>query len=430
MEHQQAGNEGATLSQRGRSFIKPKNVIEQAFDECSKNGYDPKKNPTGIINLGVSANGVMFDVLKDKITETGFFDSCTIDHFNYFGGMDDTSHAMAAFLMKYAGSVKPIKRENVVVMNGLTTIVHCLAQVICDEGEGILIPTPLYAGFISDLNVQANVSICPVHLSSEKGTDGTAFQLTVALLEKGLSEAQEKGVKVRGLFITTPHNPLGCIYTKKELLSFMEFCKRHGLHFVSDEIYLTTIFGAGKQAVSALSIEENPLDDDHFHVLYGISKDFAANGVRIGGLVSWSDSVVKSMNSLLTFNQTSGLACYVFSKLLLDEKWLEEVFFPTNRRRLLELYEYTAQFLDTIESVSYIPTATGLYVWCDFRKVLDEPTFEAESELNRRMMKAGVALNPGGGFWCKEPGWFRLVFATHKEYLKEAFDRLRGVLST
>eukprot|EP00118_Oscarella_pearsei_P014371 m.122802 g.122802 ORF g.122802 m.122802 type:complete len:125 (+) comp37799_c0_seq24:239-613(+) len=56
----------SVISKRGRSFIQPKNVIDKAFEKWKENSYDPRKNPTGIVNLGTSANGLMFDVIKAK----------------------------------------------------------------------------------------------------------------------------------------------------------------------------------------------------------------------------------------------------------------------------------------------------------------------------------------------------------------------------
>eukprot|EP00118_Oscarella_pearsei_P014372 m.122822 g.122822 ORF g.122822 m.122822 type:complete len:147 (+) comp37799_c0_seq33:980-1420(+) len=128
--------------------------------------------------------------------EDGFLDDCTESYFMYFGGEDEMADAIAAFLMKYANSVQAIERKNVVIMNGLTTVIHCLGQVLCDEGEALMIPSPLYSGFISDLGVRGNVRILPVHLSSKIGANGKPFHLSVDDLDQALEKAKKELLKI------------------------------------------------------------------------------------------------------------------------------------------------------------------------------------------------------------------------------------------
>ena len=64
---------------------------------------------------------------------------------------------------------------------------------------------------------------------------------------------------------------------------------------------------------------------------------------------------------------------------------------------------------ETFEGIRTFPT---LYF-----KFLRSAEDEAELELNAEFERRGVKLTPGAGFYCEEPGWFRVTFAKPKETL-------------
>lgn len=63
------------------------------------------------------------------------------------------------------------------------------------------------------------------------------YRLSLSALDASLEKAKAKGCRVRALILTSPHNPLGVIYTETELRACVGWCRQHGLHLISDEIY-------------------------------------------------------------------------------------------------------------------------------------------------------------------------------------------------
>lgn len=109
----------------------------------------------------------------------------------------------------------------------------------------------------------------------------------VEKFEKKLAETTASGSKCKALVLINPHNPLGQCYSKETLIAVMQFCNKHKIHLLCDEIYGTTVYDVDDpQALpftSALSFDTKPyIDQDYLHVLYGLSKDLAAAGVRLG----------------------------------------------------------------------------------------------------------------------------------------------------
>ena len=125
--------------------------------------------------------------------------------------------------------------------------------------------------------------------------------LTEALIA-ALEEAFQSAARpIKALVLTNPHNPLGLCYTPSVLELCLQFCQRHSIHFISDEIYALTSYKntdipTPVPFVSVLSLDVVALgvDRSRVHVIWSTSKDFGQSGVRMvrkqnDNLIEWSD---------------------------------------------------------------------------------------------------------------------------------------------
>ncbi|KAK2100548.1 hypothetical protein P7K49_021896 [Saguinus oedipus] len=64
-----------------------------------------------------------------------------------------------------------------------------------------------------------------------------------------------QGVKVKGLILINPQNPLGDVYSVEELQEYLVFAKRHKLHVIVDEVYMLSVFEESVGYRSVLSLE-------------------------------------------------------------------------------------------------------------------------------------------------------------------------------
>ena len=89
---------------------------------------------------------------------------------------------------------------------GVTAMIDHLTYSICDPGEGILFPQPLYAGFTNDLPTRARGRLIPVPFERDDGTldhdDVFEKEANVRCFERAYQKYQEKGVKIKGVLIT------------------------------------------------------------------------------------------------------------------------------------------------------------------------------------------------------------------------------------
>ncbi|XP_005986972.1 1-aminocyclopropane-1-carboxylate synthase-like protein 1 [Latimeria chalumnae] len=416
------------LSQRGNDIMNFTGTLEEGFAAYTVDKHDEDKNPNGIINLGTSENKLCFDLLSKRLTQNDMYqiDPPLLQYPDWKGHMF-LREEVARFLTYYCKAPTPLKPENVVVVNGCGSLFSALATVLCDPGDAILIPTPFYGVIASDVFHYSKAKLVFAHLESQvTGSDSRPFQLTVEKLERALQEAKFEGRRVKALILINPHNPLGDIYSLSEMKGYLEFAKRHELHVIVDEVYMLSVFDETATFQSVLSFDELP-DPQRTHVMWGISKDFAASGIRVGTLYLENQDVLRALGRLAYFHGVPGPMQYKVAQLLRDRDWINQVFLQTNRARLKQAHKYVTNELTAL-GIPYLNRSAGLYVWADFRKCLKRNTFEEELKLWRRFLENKVLLSCGKGFECQEPGWFRLIFADKTYRLQLGMQRLGKVL--
>uniref|UniRef100_A0A669D278 1-aminocyclopropane-1-carboxylate synthase-like protein 1 n=1 Tax=Oreochromis niloticus TaxID=8128 RepID=A0A669D278_ORENI len=406
------------LSERGNSIRLHEGILQEGYIQYGMDRHHDTDNPDGIINMGTSENKLCYDLLHKRLTKPDMLHiNPSLLQYSDWRGHAFLREAVAKFLTHYCCSPNPLKADNVVVMNGCGSLFSCIAAVICDPKDAILIPTPFYGVITEDLHLYSDVKLFHVPLDCEAdGKDNRPFRLTVGKLEEGLQRAKEEGLTIRGVILMNPHNPLAEIYSLKEMITFLEFAKRNALHAIVDEVYMLTVFDESVTFQSVLSADSLP-DPQRTHVMWGMSKDFAMAGIRIGTLYTENRDLVEALAKLGSFHGVPGTTQHQVAQLLQDKEWINEEFLPENRRRLKAACSYmTGELLSM--GIPFLDRPATLYVWADLRKYLQESSFEEELSLWKCFLRHKVLLSCGQAFCCSVPGWFRIVFADQQHHLQ------------
>ncbi|XP_049636664.1 1-aminocyclopropane-1-carboxylate synthase-like protein 1 [Suncus etruscus] len=423
-----ASAQDSPLSSRGRTIKWFWDSAEEGYKTYHMDEYDEEKNPGGIINLGTSENKLCFDLLSRRMSQSDMHrvEPSLLQYPDWRGHLF-LREEVASFLSFYCKSPNPLKAENVVVLNGCASLFSALATVLCEVGEAFLIPAPYYGAITQHVSLYGNVRLVCVYLHCEvTGLDSHPFQLTVEKLEKALQEAVSEGVRVRGLILIHPQNPLGDVYTPEELYKFLEFAKRHELHVMVDEVYMLSVFQDPRNYCSVLGLERLP-DPQRTHVMWAASKDFGMSGLRFGTLYTENRDVATAVASLCRYHGLSGLLQYQMAQLLHDRDWIDQVYLPENHARLKAAHAFVSAELRAL-GVPFLKRGAGFFIWVDLRKYLSEGTFEEEAQLWRHFLEHKVLLSPGKTFECLEPGWFRVIFSDQAHRLRLGMQRFRRVL--
>jgi 1-aminocyclopropane-1-carboxylate synthase len=287
-------------------------------------------------------------------------------------------------------------------------------------------------------------------------TDGVNnFDLEcVGLYETALLKAREDGINVRILLICNPHNPLGTsgaffmaiishlpgrCYPKDTLKAIMNLCAKYSLHLISDEIFALSTFEAqlpssGVPFTSVLSCPSD-LDPSNIHSMYGLSKDFAASGLRIGCVASHNADLHVSLRAIARYSWPSVVSDAMGATILEDTAWVDK-FLARSHEAVAESYLLTFNELQNI-GINCAKSSAAVFVWVDFSPLLPllksggennaEDMFAREMQLGTMFIDNSVFLEPASQYKGSKPGWFRFVHTCERNELLEALRRIAKV---
>ncbi|XP_050206938.1 1-aminocyclopropane-1-carboxylate synthase 8-like [Mercurialis annua] len=408
------------------------------WEEYEKNPYDEIKNPNGIIQMGLAENQVSFDLLESWITNNpdaanfkkdgqSIFKELAL--FQDYHGRPDFKKAMVDFMAEIRGNRVTFDQNKLVLTAGATSANETLIFCLAEPGEAFLLPTPYYPGFDRDLKWRTGAEIVPIHCSSSNN-----FQITASALEEAYLEAQKRNLKVKGVLVTNPSNPLGTTMTRSELNLLVTFISDKNIHLISDEIYSGTVFNTPGFISIMEVLKDKKLENtevwNRVHIVYSLSKDLGLPGFRVGAIYSNDDLVVSAATKMSSFGLVSSQTQNLLSALLSDKKFTKS-YISENQRRLKNRQKMLVKGLEKA-GISCLKSNAGLFCWVNMKHLLKSNTFEAEMELWKTIVyDVKLNISPGSSCHCTEPGWFRICFANLSEdTLNVAMKRLKNFVES
>ncbi|KAL5614294.1 hypothetical protein BROUX41_004404 [Berkeleyomyces rouxiae] len=402
------------------------------------NVWDPKTNPTGFVSLGVAENSLMHSTLAEKLPIPSDISS---SHFTYGNGVNGSARlktALAVFLNQSHSPVTPVLSEHIMLTNGCSTAIEQLSWMVADPGDVWLLGQPYYGTFIPDLGLRPSAEVMSVAFGSVDPLGADAAQA----YEKAIIKARGQGKRVAALMLCNPHNPLGRCYTREAIVALMKLCQKYQIHLVADELYALSIWKntvdldvTPVDFVSCLSIPTDGLIDPKLiHVLWGMSKDFGANGIRVGIIIDQHNEPLRqALNTTSIYSSPSSLSDMMAIKIFEDKAWLDK-YTAENNRRLAERFAVVARWANE-NGIEYAKGVNaGFFLWVKLSDVYlkhhpessNSPTIN--DEVSEALMANRVFLASGTNFGSEQPGWYRIVFSINETSLIEGLSRVLKTL--
>ncbi|CAI9755475.1 unnamed protein product [Fraxinus pennsylvanica] len=392
--------------------------------------YHPTKNSHGVIQMGLAENQLCFDLIQEWVENNPKASICTPQGSNGFNdiavyqdyhGLPEFRNSVARFMEKVRGNKVRFNPDRIVMSGGATGAHETLAFCLADPGEAFLVPTPYYPGYDRDLRWRTGIQLLPVVCESSND-----FKITREALEDAYEKAREANIKVKGLILNNPSNPLGTVLDRTTLRDAMSFISERNIHLICDEIYSATVFNE-PGFISIAEIAEESAYRKHrdlIHIVYSLSKDLGFPGFRVGIIYSYNDAVVNCARKMSSFGLVSTQTQHLIASMLSDDIFVEK-FLDESAKRLAERHSLFTQGLAKV-GIKSLKANAGLFCWIDLKRLLKEPTFEAEKELWHLIIdEVKLNVSPGASFHCSEPGWFRVCFANmDDETMKIALSRI------
>ena len=295
--------------------------------------------------------------------------------------------------------------SQVIVCNGAKHALYTLFQVLLDEGDEVIIPTPYWVSYPEQVKLAGGE---PVYV---EGLEENNYKITSEQLRQVITE------KTKAVIINSPSNPTGMIYSKEELQQLGQVCLEHDILIVSDEIYEKLIYGDAEY--TSIAEISNELKEQTL-IINGVSKSHSMTGWRIG-YAAGNKELIKAMTNLAshsTSNPTS-IAQYGAIAAYAGDQQPVEMMRSAFEGRLNTVYEKLIQ----IPGFTCIKPQGAFYLFPNVKEAVALAGFETVDEWAKALLEEEkVALIPGTGFGA--PNNVRLSYATSLEQLEKALERI------
>lgn len=286
-------------------------------------------------------------------------------------------------------------------------------QAFAAPGEKVVIPSPVYHPFQSiSNNCGREKSLSTLHY-----VDGE-WQIDFNDLEKKLADP-----RARILLLCNPHNPLGKMYTRDELLRMGEMCLKHGIIIISDEIHSDLAYDGRKHiCFPTLSPELAKIS----MVFVNPSKTFNIPGMRSAAAIIPDAQLRKRFHTQIIANRMNGRT--TFGTLPLVVAYTKCAYYADqmvqylqgSRDRLLRYFE------EKIPAISVTRPQSTYLLWLDCRKL----GLSQEALQDFMLSRAKVAMNSGLTFGPEGEGFMRMNIACTRATLDEALRRIETAVKT
>ncbi|MCP5536616.1 MAG: putative C-S lyase [Akkermansiaceae bacterium] len=299
-----------------------------------------------------------------------------------------------------------VEEKEIIHLGGLVPALSLAARAFGSPGDAVMTCTPIYPPFLgihNDARMQV-ISVPHVETGGQWGFDWEAMESAVT-----------PGTRL--FLLSNPQNPLGRVFTRAEMTRLAEFCERHDLILVSDEIHCDLILDDTQTPhVCAAGLPDS--FQKRIITLLAPSKTYNIAGLGYAFALIRDDSLRRKFMAARghTLPEINCLSYYAAEAAYHDgEPWRQELlaYLRTNRDTVTDFVRSRTPFV--------IPAIEATYLaWIDCRSTgLDNPAQHFEKE-------AGIYLSDGNYFGA--PGHVRFNFGCPHHRVLEGLEKMAKVI--
>nr|CCA27196.1 unnamed protein product [Albugo laibachii Nc14] len=353
-------------------------------------------------------------------------------------GADVVRQEVARFIEKRDGhSADP---NTIFLTDGASQAVqNVLLAVIRNEDDAIMTPIPQYPLYSAAIAINGG-TLTGYYLDEDKN-----WALNIQEIERSYNQAKKDGKVIRAVAIINPGNPTGQCLSENNIVQVIQFCQKHDILILADEVYQENVYADEKRFVSFkkvlrdLGSAYNNVELISFH---STSKGFTGECGRRGGymeLVNISECAREQLYKLMSINLCSNIEGQLMVGLMVNppktgdasyQKYCHQrdSILASLKRRALKL---VAAF-NKLEGVTCNATEGALYTFPRIR--LSENAVQAAAKSSmapdtyyciQMLDKTGIVVVPGSGFGQRDGTFhFRSTILPPEDEVNEVIAKM------
>lgn len=372
----------------GRYQKSEKTAMGEVFDFLKK--YDD------IINLSIGDP----DIITDSSVIERMAEDAKAGHTKYtdYRGYPELRAEIAKFYKEEYDA--DVDDSEIFISAGGCVSMYLVMQAILNDGDEVIIPDPYFVPYPSQVELARGKAVMlPTY--EEEG-----FQINIDRLEKLVTE------KTRAIILNTPNNPTGSCLSLETMHKIAEFCEKHDIIVVADDIY--TAFSFDSEFVPIMNIDSMK---KRTITINSFSKNFVMTGFRVANIIAPEEVIqtIQKINENVVFTTPS-----VSQRAALHALRMRHQIQPAIIDEFRERVKYCRQRVSSIKNMSVLEEGGSFYVFPNIKA-----TGLSSNEVTKLMMEeAHVLVLPGNAFGSCGEGYIRISCTVGIEKLREAFDRI------
>jgi cystathionine beta-lyase len=366
------------------------------FDYAVKRGM-----PEGIQPLWVAD----MDFPVPKEVSEALIQRCNHGIFGYSGPDDNYFKALNGwFERNHKLTIDP---ETVLITPGIVFAINLAIRAFTNKGDSVLIQQPVYYPFFQSIKTNER-KVINSPLINQEGHYEIDFE---DLEQKMIQE------NVKLFILCSPHNPVGRVWTKKELERIGDLCLKHQIIVIADEIHCDF---TAEGHIHTPFINVKPEYREFTITCTAPSKTFNLAGLHHSNIIIPNKKLKQAMNQEM--NMIGGIDASLMGLIACEaaynhgEVWLEEV-----KEYIKGNLEFIKAFLkEYLPEVAVIEPEGTYLIWLDFRAL-----GLSQKELDRKMIyEANLWLDGGTMFGEEGTGYQRVNITTSRENIRQAMEAI------
>ncbi len=317
-------------------------------------------------------------------------------------GLPELREAISDFIKEQLG-LEYDPNEQILVTTGVSEAVDLAFRATLNPGDEVIVPEPCYVAYVPDVILAGGVPR-PISTRIEDG-----FKVVPEAIQAAITE------RTKALVLSYPNNPTGAIMTRSDLEDIADLVVEHDLLVISDEVYAMLTYAGTHTSFAQLDgMSERTI------ILNGLSKSHAMTGWRIG--YALGDPLL--ISAMTKIHQYTMLCAPIMSQMAAIEA------LTRGEEEMLKMkHEYNLRrrlFVAGLNRIG-LPCFEPQGAFYAFPSI-QETGLSSEVFAERLLREQKVAVVPGSVFGRSGEGFLRCSYATSREELIEALDRIETFL--